>query len=117
MEKNTMSVSFKIQGEFITTLAREKCYFEGKYDYAIELLTSCMKTDELTKNEILDMAIAILDGRAELKGTYPNDDYGFTNLDEKDEKWDLGKLVSDSYKKLKLIKINTINYFKSIHLL
>lgn len=99
--KETMSVTFKIQGEFITNLAREKCYLEGKYDYAMELLSSCMETEEISKNEILNMAVAILDGRAELKGTYPDEDYGFYYLDEKDNKWDLGKLFSDNYIKIK----------------
>ena len=100
-ESNQMSLTFKVQGEFITDLAREKCYFDGNYKYAIDLLTSCMESDELSKNEILNMAISILDGRAVLKGTYPDDDYGFFYLYEKDKKWDLGKLIADSFENIK----------------
>lgn len=94
------TVSFKIQGEFITNLAREKCHLEGNFSYAIELLTSCMENDALSKNEIYNMAIAILDGRAELKGTYPHEDYGFKYLDKKEDKWDIGKLINENFKKL-----------------
>lgn len=100
-ESNQMSLTFKVQGEFITDLAREKCYFDGNYKYAIDLLTSCMESDELSKNEIFNMAISILDGRAVLKGTYPDDDYGFFYLDEKDKKWDLGELIANSYEENK----------------
>lgn len=88
-----MSVSFKVQGEFITNLAREKCFHEGNFQYAMNLLQSCMVNDQVSKNEIYDMALAILDGRAELKGTYPNDDYGFFYLEEQNEKWSLNKLI------------------------
>lgn len=90
-------VSFSVNGEFITKLAREKCYYEGRFDYSVELLTSCLQSNELSKNEIHNMALAILDGRAVLKGMYPSEDYGFFYLDEKDSEWDLGKLVSDRF--------------------
>jgi hypothetical protein len=98
--ERVMEVAFKVQGEFITNLAREKCYFEGKFDYAIKLLTECLINDKLSKNEIRNMAIAILDGRAIIKGTYPDKDYGFVYLNEKDNQWDLGKLIIDNFNKL-----------------
>lgn len=96
-----MVASIKIQGEFITRLAREKCFYEGDFNYAIELLMNSMVSEVYSKNEILNMAITILDGRAELKGTYPNSDYGFVYLDEKNDKWDLGKLIEQLYTKVK----------------
>lgn len=99
MESKTMQVTFRIDGNFITRLAREKCYLEGKYDYAIELLMSSMECEQLAKNEINNIAMAILDGRAMLKGIYPDDDYGFEYLEEKDNKWDLSKLISNNFKK------------------
>jgi hypothetical protein len=91
------SMSFSVQGEFITQLAREKCFYEGEFPYAIDLLSSCMESDEISKNEVYGLAVAILDGRARLKGTYPNEDYGFEYLPEKDDKWDLGKFIKKGH--------------------
>lgn len=95
----TRNISFSVDGTFITKLAREKCHYEGKYNYAIDLLMGCMETDELNKREIKQMANEILNGEAELRGVYPNDDYGFFYLDEKDEKWNLGKSFEKCLKK------------------
>lgn len=83
------NLSFSIQGEFITQLAREKCHNEGSFEYAVELLMNCMMTDELSEKEIRLMAIEILNGEAELHGTYPGEDYGFRYLDKKDEEWSI----------------------------
>ncbi len=49
MEERTMT--FSINGDFITRLAREKCHYEGKMEYAINLLESCLESDEITDNE------------------------------------------------------------------
>ena len=64
MEERTMT--FSINGDFITRLAREKCHYEGKMEYAINLLESCLESDEITDNERKGLAFAILDGRAEI---------------------------------------------------
>ena len=48
MEERTMT--FSINGDFITRLAREKCHYEGKMEYAINLLESCLESDEITDN-------------------------------------------------------------------
>ena len=85
MEERT--ITFSINGDFITRLAREKCHYEGKMEYAINLLESCLESDEITDNERKGLAFAILDGRAEVTGTYPGDDYKFHYLDQRDERW------------------------------
>ena len=87
MEERTMT--FSINGDFITRLAREKCHYEGKMEYAINLLESCLESDEITDNERKGLAFAILDGRAEITGTYPGDDYRLHYLDQRDERWNL----------------------------
>ncbi|MFV0518233.1 MAG: hypothetical protein ACK5MV_12630 [Aminipila sp.] len=99
--KEVKSVTFSVNGEFITTLSREKCFYEGKFKYAVELLMSCMETDELSKREIYHKALDILNGEAELKGVYPNEDYGLEYLESKDDKWDLGNLFENLSKKIK----------------
>jgi len=102
----TLKVTFCINGDFITQLAREKCYIEGKYDYAIELLTSVLQCDQLTENEIINLAIAILDGRARIKGTYPHDDYGYEYLEIQDNNWNLSKLINE--------KTNEVNKLRKL---
>lgn len=91
MEERTMT--FSINGDFITRLAREKCHFEGKMEYAMNLLESCLESDQITGNERKGLAFAILDGRAEITGTYPGDDYRFHYLDQRDERWNVAKTL------------------------
>lgn len=99
-----MGLNFKVQGEFITQLAREKCHKEGKFDYAIDLLMSCLETDEISKEEIRHMAIDILDGRAEIRGVYPGEDYGLFYLDTPDNKWSLGETLENTISDLEKTK-------------
>lgn len=91
MEERTMT--FSINGDFITRLAREKCHYEGKMEYAMNLLESCLESDEITDNERKGLAFAILDGRAEVTGTYPGDDYRFHYLDQRDEQWNIARTL------------------------
>lgn len=102
------TLNFSIEGEFVTNLAREKCYYEGKMDYAIELLESCLQTDDLTNNEIRDLALSILDGRAKIVGIYPGDDYGIEEINPPDSNWRLCNLIKNNFEKIdSLEKENT----------
>lgn len=89
-----VTLHLSVQGEFITQLARERCYIDGDLDAAMELLTSSLCTDQLTEREIRHLAIDILNGEAEIRGTYPGDSYGLYYLDKKDDRWDIGKFIS-----------------------
>ena len=91
MEERTMT--FSINGDFITQLAREKCHYEGKMEYAINLLENFIESDEITDNERKGLVFAILDGRAEITGTYPCDDHRFHYLDQRDEQWNGAKTL------------------------
>ena len=84
------SLSFSIQGEFITNLAREKLYEEINFPYAMDLLLSCTVTDQLSEADRVANAIAILDGRKELKGTYPGNSYGLFDIPENERDPRLG---------------------------
>ena len=88
------SLSFRVEGEFITRLAREKVYLEGDMAYAMKLLLSCMDGTDLEECELRQMAFSIINGEARLKGTYPGEDYGFEYLESKDEKYDLASYIS-----------------------
>lgn len=96
------TLTWRIEGEFITNLAREKCYYEHDIAGALELLLGCMTTDELDECTVMGMALKILDGRAELKGTYPNEDYGYRELTKQNEKYKLSDLASIVEEKKKL---------------
>ena len=103
-------LSFSVEGKFITDLAREKFYYGFDFVGAIELLMSCLETDEFSEGDRLMIAFKILNGQAELKGTYPGDDYGVRDLDEKNPRYDIGsklKAVAEEVEELKREK-NTL---------
>ena len=52
------SLSFRVEGEFITRLAREKVYLEGDMAYAMKLLLSCMDGTDLEECELRQMAFS-----------------------------------------------------------
>ena len=64
------NLSFRVEGEFITRLAREKVYLEGDMAYAMQLLLPCMDGTDLEEFELRQMAFSIINGEARLKGTY-----------------------------------------------
>lgn len=98
----TRNLTWKVDGGFITQLAREKCYYDNDLAYAIELLKGCMMTDKLSDAEVTGMALKILDGKAELKGVYPGKDYGYYELDKQDERYQLSNLKHMSKEKVEI---------------
>ena len=76
------SLTFSISGRLITNLAREKLYYNNDLVGAIDLLCSCLVSDDITKDQQLALAYAILDGSKEIVGTYPNDDYVVEDVPE-----------------------------------
>lgn len=97
------SLSFSIQGEFITNLAREKLYDEMNFPCAMDLLLSCTMTDQLSEADRVANALAILDGRKELKGTYPGDNYGLFDIpeDERDPRLGIKALFEHIMERMK----------------
>ena len=77
-------LSFRVQGDFITNLAREKLYqnhdFAGAYDLldkALQIETKEQNPDApITENERIGLIIGVLNGKYDIEGTYPGDDYG-----------------------------------------
>lgn len=64
------TLQFDIDGEYLTSIAREWFYIDGKgYDKCIELLNSCMSGTDETKEQIRRHAEDLLLGRAALKGS------------------------------------------------
>lgn len=80
----TKELTFSLHGPSITDLCRQK-FQEGDITWALNMLTGCLQTDELSDIDIWHLAIDILDGRAKLIGTYPHDDYGFEMVDDESQ--------------------------------
>ena len=94
MEKTTKRMIMRVQGEGITRIAREQCYINHRFGHAMEILQGSLQTDQLDNNEIAGLAFAVLDGRAEIKGVYPDGDYRFEYNEEPDKRWRIEKLIS-----------------------
>lgn len=97
-------LTFKVKGEFITSLAREKVYQEGDMKYAVKLLLSCMEGTDLPERELRQMAFSIINGEARLKGTYPEADYGFEYLKEIDGRYNLSEHLARLHEKYESAK-------------
>lgn len=73
MGQELKTVTFNIEGEFITRLAREWLFYEGKpFEKVMDLLLSCMDGTEMSEKELRRHAEDILLGRAELSGNTAN---------------------------------------------
>ena len=77
-----MEVSFSIEGEFITNLARERFYVNHNLKAAVELVQSATMTDQLSESEHLALCLEIIAGSKNIVGTYPGDDYGLEKTDK-----------------------------------
>lgn len=90
-----MEINFVVDGESITRTCREKAYFDGKFDWAVNMLKACLVCDQLTELEREHLALDILDGKCEIRGKTDGDDYGPVYLDEPDKFYRIGKPISD----------------------
>lgn len=87
------SLSFQVEGEFITNLARQWFWDEDKdYEKVEELLLSCLCTDQISLDQKKAIAQSIIEGRQKLVGLNE-----FT-LEED------GKKVRPIYQKIKQLK-------------
>lgn len=97
-------LAFTVEGGFITSLAREKLYVDGDAKKALELLLSCLKTDMISDEKRYEIALAILDGRAEIVGTYPGEDYEVIYLDEQNPAYRILDHITEISEKRKSIE-------------
>ena len=78
----TMTLKFGITGEFVTKIAREWFFLEGKeYKTVEELLLSCMCGTDTPEGELKLMAQDILLGKAEFRGSSADDTFRYVTLD------------------------------------
>lgn len=89
-KSETRTLHFSITGAIITRIAREKLYVNNDLPGAFEAIMGATLTDQLTEAQRACIALAILDGRKEIVGTYPGDDYGIEDVPEdKRPNWNL----------------------------
>lgn len=108
MSIENIPLHFSVQGELVMRLAREKLYYSNDLVGAIQLLMSCLETDELTPAARAGLALSILDGRKTIVGTYPGPDYGVDDVpEEKRPKDTLEAWQSSIQQKLEMVKKET----------
>lgn len=90
------TLTFSIEGPYITALGREYMH-EGDFEKAMKLILGCIETDELTKREREHLAFDILNGNADIVGTYPDPDYGIEDYDETRQ----GTLIQEAFEEMK----------------
>ena len=78
--------TFRIDGENVMKTARKIFYEEYEFDKAINLLIDSLQNDEMSYNEIKNLAIQILNGEAEIYNT--KDGYDVRMIIPKDERYD-----------------------------
>lgn len=98
---NSRTMTFTLDGQFITNLARERLYQNHDLKAAIDLLLSCTVTDKISESEHYAIAIDILEGRKELRGIYPGDEYGVYDCEPKSSTKTLASLINDMDAQLK----------------
>ena len=89
MSEHRQALHFSVQGELITRVAREKFFYMNQPVQAVEMLMDCMVTDEISEGDRLKAALDILQGKAQLTGTYPEPDYRLEYLETPDTRFDM----------------------------
>lgn len=89
-----------VRGDFINDLALEKCHNDYDICYAVDLLMNSLQTDQISEAERLMLALRVLNGEVEIRGTYPGDDYGPVELEVRSEKYDLRATLSGMKEKI-----------------
>lgn len=102
------TISFVVEGSFITELAREKLFVEKNLDAAVQLLRSSLITDELDSDEQLMLCLHILHGSASIVGNTRDGDYRIETRDNLDEHptnlSSISKLITDMAAEIKSLK-------------
>lgn len=86
MNENVKTVTFSVEGEFITRLAREWMFCEGReFEKVMDLLLSCMGGTEMSEKELRRRAEDVLIGRAEFSGNTAKGTFCMTAYDANEQ--------------------------------
>lgn len=94
------TLTFSIEGKIITDIAREHFYVGNDMAKALDLLCAGLQSDKLTEYERMALALRVLDGKSEIRGTYPGDSYGIYDLDEPDGRFSIAGHINKLAEKL-----------------
>lgn len=100
-------VTFNIEGKFITKLAREWMFYEGReFEKVMDLLLSCMCGTNQSEKTLRRLAEDVLLGRAELSGNTAEGTFCLTtyNADEQTdvaEQFNIFRRYSEAIRKIK----------------
>ena len=100
MTEQKKTLTFSIEGMIITDAAREHFYLRNDMAKALDLLCAGLQSDKLNEYERMALALRVLDGKAEIRGTYPGDSYGLYELDEPDSRFSIAAHISKLAEKL-----------------
>lgn len=78
--------NLRIKGSYIMDTARNMLYNDLDFENAIQLLMNSLQNDEMTENEIRNLAIQILNGEVEIYDT--DTSYDVRYLEQKDPRYD-----------------------------
>ena len=76
------TISFSVDGPAMTQLAREFCYREKNIPKAFQLLWELTMADGVSDGDHTKLVLDILNGKMNIVGVYPNDDYGIEEANE-----------------------------------
>lgn len=88
------TLSFTIEGKTITDIAREHFYVRNDLSKALDLLCAGLQSDQLDEYQRIALALRVLDGKAEIRGTYPGDSYGLYDLEEPNPRFNIANHIS-----------------------
>lgn len=106
MDKQKKTLTFSIEGKIITDVAREHFYVRNDMAKALDLLCCGLQSDKLNEYEQMALALRVLDGKAEIRGTYPGDSYGLYDLDEPDSRFSIADHINKLSDKLEAAMAN-----------
>lgn len=98
------TLTFSIEGKIITDVAREHFYVGNDLAKALDLLCASLQSDKLNEYEQMALALRVLDGKSEIRGTYPGDSYGIYDLDEPDDRFSIAGHINKLAEELKAAK-------------
>lgn len=98
------TLTFSIEGKIITDVAREYFYVGNDLAKALDLLCAGLQSDKLDEYERMALALRVLDGKSEIRGTYPGNSYGIYDLDEPDGRFSIAGHINKLAEKLEATK-------------
>lgn len=105
--KEETALSFNVKGEFITQLAKEWLFYEGKeFEQVINLLLSCMCGTDMSEKTLKRFAEDVLIGRAVLCGNTADDTFCMTIYEPEEQpetpkQFDIFRRFSEEVRKRK----------------